>query len=209
VMSHEQSSFASPALQREIMKLRHLDNFTNLFYLAMEYLCLIMVIGSTVAFTQFRVRWGLAWSWNIPLVGSIQHRLAGLGHEASHYCFMKNRVLNDLIPDLFCMFPLLTTLHFYRFFHMGHHQFTNDPGRDPDLLNMGHGRRFDEFPMARARFIRVIYFCLLVAPMRFVGYVWAYIQVNTFGQRKNAYLTRAGSGSLAGGDRLRLGMLLG
>ena len=125
VPSHEHPSFESPALRREIMKLRQVDNFTNLFYLAMEYCCLIAVIGSTVVFAQFRARWGLAWSWNIPvfataivLIGGIQHRLAGLGHEASHYSFLKNRFLNDLIPDLFCMFPLLTTVHFYRLFHM-------------------------------------------------------------------------------------------
>ena len=205
-MSHEQPGFGNPALQREIKKLRYVDNSTNLFYLAMEYVCLIMVIGSTVAFAQFRARWGLAWSSNIPvfamaiiLIGGIQHRLAGLGHEASHYCFMKNRLLNDLIPDLFCMFPLLTTVHFYRLFHMAHHQFTNDPGRDPDLLNMGHGRRYEEFPMTRGRFIKVVYFCLLVAPMRFVGYVWAYIKVNTLGQGRNNYLERAGSGNHAGG----------
>ncbi len=116
-MSHEQPSFANPDLQREIMKLRAVDNSTNLFYLAMDYVCLIVVMGDTVAFAQFRARWGLAWPSNIPvfamamvLIGGIQHRLAGLGHEASHYCFMKNRLLNDLIPDLFCMFPLLTTV---------------------------------------------------------------------------------------------------
>ena len=58
-MSHEQISFGNPALQREIKKLRYVDNSTNLFYLAMEYVCLIMVIGSTIAFAHFRARWGL------------------------------------------------------------------------------------------------------------------------------------------------------
>ena len=68
---------------------------------------------------------------------------------------MKNHYLNDLIPDLFCMFPLMTTIHFYRLFHMGHHQYTNDPDRDPDLLNLGHGKRAEEFPMPRLRFIAI------------------------------------------------------
>jgi fatty acid desaturase len=107
------------------------------------------------------------------------------------------------------MFPLLTTVHFYRLFHMAHHQFTNDPSRDPDLLNLGHGKRFGEFPMTRRRFIRVTYFCLLVAPIRFVRYQWAYIQVNTLGQGKNVYLERACSGSRDGGERPRLGTVLG
>ena len=51
------------------------------------------------------------------------------------------------------MFPLMTTIHFYRLFHLGHHQFTNDPERDPDLLNLGHGKQANEFPMSRRRFI--------------------------------------------------------
>ena len=215
-MRHEQPSFSDPVLQREIMKLRFVDNSTNLLYLAMEYVCLITVIGSTVAFAQFRARWGLAWSSNIPvfalaivLIGAIQHRLAALGHEASHYSFLKNRVLNDLIANVFCMFPILATVEFYRLFHMAHHQFTNDPERDPDLLNLGHGRRSDEFPMSLRRFIKVIYFCIPIAPARFVAYVWAYIEANTLGPGKNVYVKRAGEGHPAGGERMRLGTVLG
>jgi fatty acid desaturase len=215
-MRYEQPSFESPSLQREIMKLRQLDNSTNLLFLAIEYFCLIAVIGSAVAFAYFRASWGLVWSWNIPvfataivLIGGIQHRLAGLGHEAAHYAFMKNRFLNDLIPDLFCMFPLLTAVHFYRLFHMAHHQFTNDPSRDPDLLNLGHGKRFDEFPMTRGRFVGVIYFCFLVAPLRFIRYQWAYVKVNTLGQGKNIYQDRPSSAGPIGCARLRLGTMLG
>src|SRR5579883_2932133 len=185
-------TFDNAGLQREIMRLRGVDNVTNLVYLAGEYLSLIVVAGSAVLFAQYRGSWGLAWSWNIPvfalamvLIGGIQHRLAGLGHEASHYSFMKNRFLNDFVPDVLCMFPLMTTVHFYRLFHMAHHQFTNDPERDPDLQNLGHGKRAQEFPMSRGRFVRVIYLGLLVAPIRFVQYQWAYFQVNTLGQGKN------------------------
>jgi fatty acid desaturase len=174
------------ALQREIMQLRQVDNHSNLLFLAFEYLSLFLVIASAVVFAEHRAAWSLSWYWNLPvfaiaivLVGAIQHRLAGLGHESSHYSFVKNRYLNDLIPDFFCMFPLFTTIHFYRLFHMGHHQFTNDPERDPDLQNLGHAKRAAEFPMDRQRFIRVIYFCFLVAPVRFVRYQWAYFTVNT------------------------------
>jgi fatty acid desaturase len=191
----ERPTFEDPALQREIMQLRTVDNQTNLLYLAAEYASLALIVAGAIGFAEYRADSGLPWSWNIPvfvvaivLVGGIQHRLAGLGHEASHYSFMRNRILNDLIPDLFCMFPLFTTVHFYRLFHLAHHQFTNDPGRDPDLQNLGHGKRADEFPMTRSRFIRVIYFALLVAPIRFLRYQWAYFQVNTLGQGKNAYI---------------------
>jgi fatty acid desaturase len=195
-------TFQDPELQREIMQLRKVDNHTNLLYLAMEYLSLLAVIGGAVLFSEYRTVLGLAWLWNLPvfavamiLTGGIQHRLAGLGHEASHYCFVKNRFLNDFIPDVFCMFPLMTTVHFYRLFHMAHHQFTNDPERDPDLQNLGQGKRSSEFPMQRVRFIRVVYLSLIVAPIRFLGYSWAYFQVNTLGQGKNVYVNGTGSGN--------------
>src|SRR5689334_17541623 len=99
-------AFDDPGLHREIMQLRQVDDYTNLFYLALEYGSLALVVATAVCFAELRGQWGLAWRWNIPvfataivLVGAIQHRLAGLGHEASHYSFMKNRVLNDLVPD--------------------------------------------------------------------------------------------------------------
>jgi fatty acid desaturase len=191
----ERPTFEDPGLQREIMQLREVDNVTNLVYLAREYVSLAVVVAVAILFAESRDDWGLAWSWNVPvfavaiaLVGGIQHRLAGLGHEASHYSFMRNRLGNDLVPDLFCMFPLVTTVHFYRLFHMAHHQFTNDPGRDPDLQNLGHAKRSDEFPMTRGRLIRVIYFAAFVAPVRFLRYQWAYFQVNTLGQGKNVYV---------------------
>ncbi len=186
-------------MQREIMQLRRVDNMTNLMYLAMEYVSLFLVIGGAVLFAELCRASGQSWLWSVPvfaiaitLVGAIQHRLAGLGHEASHYCFVKNRFLNDLIPDIFCMFPLMTTVHFYRLFHMAHHQFTNDPKRDPDLQNLGHGKRSGEFPMTRGRFIRVVYFALFVAPFRVLSYQWAYFQINTLGQGKNVYVDGTG-----------------
>jgi fatty acid desaturase len=187
-------TFEDPVLHREIMELRRPNNVTNPLYLAFEYLCLIVVAGSAIAFAECRGFWGWSWWWNVPvfgaaivLIGGLQHRLAGLGHESAHYSFMKHRYLNDLVPDLFCMFPLMTTIHFYRLFHLGHHQFTNDPARDPDLLNLGHGKRAREFPMTRSRFIAVIYLVAVVAPLRFLQYQWAYIQVNTLGKGKIVY----------------------
>jgi fatty acid desaturase len=212
----ERPAIHDATLHREIMRLRQVDNHTNLLYLALEYSSLAVVIGGAIVFAEYRHAWGLSWFWNAPvfaiaiiLIGGIQHRLAGLGHESSHYSFMKNRTLNDLIPDLFCMFPLFTTIHFYRLFHMGHHQFTNDPAHDPDLQNLGHGKRADEFPMPRRRFITVVYFCFLVAPIRFMRYQWAYFAVNTLGKGKNVYIERAAGGAPTSSSRPRLATVLG
>jgi fatty acid desaturase len=209
-------TFADPCLQRHLTSFRKIDNTTNLIYLALEYVQLLLVAGVAILFCEFRQPWGLSWGWNVPvfataiiLIGGIQHRLAGLGHEAAHYTFMKNRFLNDLIPDILCMFPLLSAIHFYRVFHLGHHQFTNDTERDPDLLNLGVAKRAAEFPMTRRRFILLIYFCAIVAPLRFLRYQWAYLQVNTFGTGKSVYYKRLAPHGRPQATRIRLATILG
>ena len=154
-------TFNDPGLHQEIMRLRAVDHATNLGFLAIEYGCLAAIIGGAIAFREWRRGSGLSWWWDVPvlglaivLVGALQHRLAGLGHEAAHYSLLKNKVLNDLIGDVFCMFPILSTIHFYRLFHLAHHQYTNDPTRDPDLVTLGGSRMVERFPMSRWEFIK-------------------------------------------------------
>ena len=209
-------TFDDPQLQHQIMRLRKVDRFTNLLCLAREYSCLAAIIGGSILFAEFRSGWGVSWFWNFPvflvaitLIGALQHRLAGLGHEASHYTFMKHRFLNDFIPDLFCMFPILTTVHFYRVFHMAHHQYTNDPERDPDLLNLGHGKRAFEFPMTRVRFIALVYFCMFAAPIRFLRFQLAYIAVNALGKGRSIYSGTEKGGRFGELYLPRLGTVLG
>jgi fatty acid desaturase len=212
----QRATFDDPLLQRHLTAFRKVDNTSNLVYLAIEYITLLLVAGVAIVFSESRRSWGLSWWWNLPvfttaivLVGGLQHRLAGLGHEAAHYSFMKNRFLNDLIPDIFCMFPLFSAIHFYRLFHLGHHQFTNDPERDPDLLNLGIAKRAAEFPMTQFRFVLVIYFCAIVAPWRFLRYQWAYLRVNTFGTGQNVYNNRFSARGEPQGTRPRLATVLG
>jgi fatty acid desaturase len=209
-------TFDDRVLQAKISRLRQVDNHTNLIYLAIEYVSLLAVIAGAVVFAEYRGMWGLAWGWNVPvftiaiiLIGGLQHRLAGLGHESAHYSFVRNRVLNDLIPDIFCMFPLLTTIHFYRLFHLGHHQFTNDPERDPDLLNLGHGKRAADFPMTRWRFITRVYLAFVAAPLRFLQYQWAYMKVNMLGLGRNVYTDRARAESERSARGIRPATVLG
>ena len=109
-----------------------------------------------VAPVGVRAAAGSPWGWNVPvfavaivLIGGLQHRLAGLGHEASHYSLLRSKWANDLVGDLFCLFPILSTVHFYRLFHTAHHQYTNDPALDPDPVNLGRGKRVKEFSMGR------------------------------------------------------------
>ena len=191
-------SFSTPELRAAIMRFRVVHPLLNLAYLAWEYTCLVAVIGGTIFFCESRESWGLAWAWNVPvvalavvLIGAIQHRLAGLGHESSHYTFVRNKTWNDLFGDLFCMFPILSTIHYYRVFHMAHHQYTNDPEHDPDLVNLGRSKMVDRFPMPRWAFIKAFYLRAFTEPWEFVRYQLEYVNINVIGRAENVYLERS------------------
>ena len=209
--------FGDPTLRREIMDLRQVDNLTNLGFIAFEYLCLFFVLAGTIGFCEYRALWGLWWSWNIPvfglaivLIGALQHRLAGLGHEASHYSLLKHKFLNDLVGDVFCMLPILSTVHFYRVFHLAHHQFTNDPERDPDLVSLGGSKMVDRFPMSsRWAFIKSIYLRGFTEPRALIQYQNDYWRINVVGSAENEYLKKVPGADQHGRVWPRLGATLG
>jgi fatty acid desaturase len=209
-------SFNEPGLNAEIMRLRAVDHVTNLGFLAMEYACLAAVIGGAIAFREWRRGSGLPWGWDAPvlvsaivLVGALQHRLAGLGHEAAHYCLLKNKLLNDLVGDLFCLVPILSTLHFYRLFHLAHHQYTNDPGRDPDLVTLGGSKMVERFPMSRWEFIKSFYLRAFTDPLAFLKYERDYLDINVLGRSEIVYLRRLRESDGSGRAWPRLGAALG
>ncbi len=169
-----------PELLREVNALRQTNNVTNWVYLAREYAFLAAVIGLTIASYYVLPSFGLSLLWTVPLtlltilcVGAVQHRLGALTHEAAHYIMFRNRLLNELVSEWFCMFPMLGTTHSYRVQHLGHHQFPNDPDRDPDWAQLRlSGHRF-RFPMGRAAFLWHGIIKQLLAPQLLIRYALA------------------------------------
>lgn len=173
--------------------LRFIDNHSNIKYLAVDYLTLAAIVIPAIAFCQLRGEWGLAWAWNIPvvtlavfLVGGVQHRLAGMAHEGSHYIMFKNRLANELASDWLCMFPLFSTTHQYRVIHLGHHDYTNDWEHDPELTNLGKTRMMDRFPMSRWQFIYHFYVRIFWPPA-FLRYMFDNIYVTSLGNGLHPY----------------------
>ena len=62
------------------------------------------------------------------VIGSRQHALLILGHDASHYRYLPTRWQNDLFANLLLMWPTFASVEGFRKFHGTHHQFTNLPG---------------------------------------------------------------------------------
>jgi len=146
--------------QSAIRPLLRTDNRTNIVYLTLEYLWLGLVLwgcsAGYFAWSSGRLSTGGFIPWaaaGVALVAVSQHRLSGLAHDASHYTLFKNRLANELASDLLLMFPIVAMTQQYRAAHFGHHQFVNDPERDPDLVRLNHPDPH-HFPVSKAQFWR-------------------------------------------------------
>ena len=161
----------------EIKKLCAPNNYTNIFVLVREY----AVFACVVAATMFAYQWivGNGWSrwWTVPIylvsmgvIGVwVQNRLACLVHESSHYSLFKNRVVNDLMANLFIAFQFYAVISNYRIGHWGHHRHVNEPEKDPDLLRLvQHHPR--EFPVPKWR-VFFEYVLLQLMPHKALSYL--------------------------------------
>jgi fatty acid desaturase len=182
-------------LKQVLQDLRRTDNFTNLAYLVRTYAFLAAVIGGALWFYSYHSSTGLSFWWNVPvtllailLVGAGQHQLTGLAHEASHHILFRNRYLNDLVSDWLCMFPLFSSTHHYRLQHIAHHQFVNDPERDPDISQLKTSGHWLRFPLGPGQFLRTLLKQLWVPNL--VRYMRIRASYNAIPTDKNPYLRK-------------------
>ena len=156
----KQRSFKDADFKERLQALRRTDDATNLLYLGRIYAYFVVVIGAAVWFDLHRAALGWSWAWDVPvglltvlLVGAGQHQLSGLAHEAVHHILFRNRWFNDLTSDLLCMFPLFSSTHHYRLQRLAHHQFVNDPARDPDVAQLKTSGHWLNFPVGKRAFL--------------------------------------------------------
>ncbi len=188
-------SLADAAFKARLQELRRIDNLTNWLYVIRTYLYLAVVLGGTVWFFESRESWGISWWWNVPValvaivfVGAGQHQLSGLAHEGSHYILFRNRILNDLVSDLLCMFPLFASIYHYRLQHLAHHQFVNDPDRDPDVSQLRTSGHWLGFPLPKRVFLVALVKQLW--PLRLIRFVRVRAKYNATGTDSTPYLIK-------------------
>jgi fatty acid desaturase len=188
-------SLNDAALKEHLQRLRGTDNLTNWYYVIRTYVYLVLVIGGAIWFDQWRMAAGLTWLLSVPvflfaiiLVGAGQHQLSGLAHEGVHHILFRTRYLNELSSDLLCLFPLYSSTHHYRLQHLAHHQFVNDPERDPDVSQLKTSGHWLSFPISKGEFVRTLLKQLWLPNLvRFIRVRAAY---NATGTDKNPYLRK-------------------
>lgn len=182
-------------LKEHLQRLRQTDNWTNWYYLARTLLFLTLVIGGCVGFDLYREQMGWSWIWSallflpaIMMIGAGQHQLSGLAHEGAHHILFKNRILNELASDLFCLFPLFSSTYHYRLQHLAHHQFVNDPDRDPDVSQLQTSGHWLPFPMSRKSFVWTLIKQLWVPNL--VRFILVRAKYNSTGVDRNPYMIK-------------------
>lgn len=87
----------------------------------------------------------------VCIIGARMHAMAVLMHDSSHYRFLHNRMLNDLLTNIFLSWPLLFPVQDYRKNHDQHHKFLNT-SKDPDWVAVKDLHEF-RFPQTKREFI--------------------------------------------------------
>jgi fatty acid desaturase len=134
----------------ELKKLSKPNVWISLGQIAFEYILIASAIFICIKF------------WSIPLyiltlmfIGSRQHGLGVLLHDATHYLLCKNKKLNDFIATVFLSFPTFTPLSKYRHSHFNHHRapLTDE---DPDWIPRKENSEW-VFPKSKINFVLTIF----------------------------------------------------
>ncbi|MCI0331654.1 MAG: fatty acid desaturase [Planctomycetes bacterium] len=186
-------SLADPAFKTLLQELRQTDNWRNWYYLVRTYALLAIVVGGTIWFYQ-QTRASNFWLlWNVPvfavaimIVGALQHQMATLAHEAVHHTLFRNRYLNDFVSEWLCSFPMFSSTFHYGLHHLAHHQFVNDPVRDPDISQMQMSGHRLSFPVVKEEFFDVLLRQMWVPNL--IRYSLARAEYDSLGTEHNPYI---------------------
>lgn len=154
-----QASFGLRA--EDIRALKARDNVTNWSYLGFVWGVIAAAFAGMIAIETYLADHGLNPWWALPfalvaitIVGASQHQLGGAIHEGTHFLLFENKKLNEIASDWLAAFPIYTSTYQYRVHHLAHHQFVNDPARDPDISQLKDSDHWLDFPVEHIDVLR-------------------------------------------------------
>jgi fatty acid desaturase len=144
----------------ELQALKARNNLANWKHLTRIYLVIAAAVTGGVWVIESARAGELSWWWAVPatlvaiaVIGASQHQFGGAIHDGTHYMLFANRKLNELASDWLAAFPVLTTTYHFRLHHLAHHQFVNDPERDPDTSQLRESDRWLDFPITHVEIL--------------------------------------------------------
>jgi fatty acid desaturase len=118
----------TPAMLRELSARSNLQGFVR----AASHYGAIVVMGAIIWLVSSR--YGIAWALPLMFVqGYFVAFLFMVVHETAHKTAFRSRALNLALGHL-SAFAIALPYEYYCLFHWDHHRYTQDPGKDPELI---------------------------------------------------------------------------
>ncbi len=182
------------ALDAEAVRnLKARDNSTNWLHFTHLYAVIGLTIWSAISLNAWLNAAGVWWGCTIAvnvvaivILGATQHQLGGAVHEGTHFLLFKNRFLNELASDWLAAFPIYTSTYQFRIHHLAHHQFVNDPERDPDIAQLKESGHWLDFPIPSIELLWA--FVKRLSPLRMLLFTVFRAKYSAVGFDGHAYL---------------------
>jgi fatty acid desaturase len=115
------------AVADAVRQLSVVDAPRSVLAIAMQWLVIAFAIAAAIA----SHRWYI-YVAAVFIIGTRQHALGVLTHEAAHYRLFRHRALNDVVSDFLLAFPSGISTNVYRRHHFEHHKYVNTD-KDPNI----------------------------------------------------------------------------
>jgi len=187
--------------RRDALKtLAERDNVTNFLYIGRIYAIMIAALVTGVYVSELYrfngvsgwVAWPLV-GFVVMVIGASQHQLGAIIHEGTHYVLFKNRKLNEFASDWLGGFPIYTSTQAYRLHHFAHHQFVNDPDRDPIATQAAESGHWLDFPVTHVEMVRGV--LNLIWPVNLIRYMVARAKHSAMPNESNPFTDSQGDGN--------------
>lgn len=181
---------------QDVLALKVRDNTTNWRYLAVLWCAISVTIGAAIWAETAIISSGASHWWIVPIAviaaiitGASQHQLGGVIHEGTHYLLFENKRLNELASDWLGAFPIFTSTYQFRAHHLAHHQFVNDPERDPDISQLKGSNHWLDFPVAQIDIFRKLAWQLYLPNL--IRFTLVRARYSAVGHDENPYVDKA------------------
>lgn len=145
-------------VENEIRESARVSNLRGAFDIFFSWSTISLMIWSAL-----KIDSSWYYFFSVVVIGSRQHALLSLMHDAVHWHLFTHRKVNDFASDLFCAMPHLFITRYYRNSHLAHHRELNSL-RDPDWVRKDH--ELWQFPKSRLSYLKFVLWNGLLSTFR-------------------------------------------
>lgn len=129
----------------------HLSTVPDEHWIMLVVFDWILIVGAMYFAIQYPVWWVIAIA--VVIIGSRQHALGVLAHDGAHGHGLSRLWLNDIVTNLFCLWPVGMDLAAYRSYHFAHHKYFGTV-HDPELESKYWAGPNWDTPLTKGRLLR-------------------------------------------------------